>query len=300
MEDIGPLTTTFVPSPGCNVEIYGSVFTQTAGDNTTTHKYHSLGLKSTSECYPPGFQPTSAFYSPGLCPSDWYSACGSLEVIGSVTETRAICCPLGYSCISPPALTETWSTLSCSSTAISVINVTVPDLSNQNSMVTQLESPLIHAAAIEVRWQPGDFATKTGSSLLTSATTSSSSGTASMEGVNTTTTTAREGLSVGARAGIGVGAGLAGLLLASALGFWILRRRPRASQDAANTKARETGTADWEPSAQETAMAVGVQEMQVPNYKRELFTSSNTHEFPEDSRPAELESRPLPLTRKGK
>lgn len=96
MAGLGPLTTTFTPASGCNSVISGIVFTQTLdGGNTTTHKYHSLGLSATSECYPPGFEVNSnAYYSPGICPSGWQSACGRQEAIGgSITETRVTCCP---------------------------------------------------------------------------------------------------------------------------------------------------------------------------------------------------------------
>ena len=90
--NLGALTTTFVPKAGCNTSIRGSVYTDST---SATHKWHSLGAPSTTQCYPPGFTPApDAFYSPGLCPQGWTSAFGSVEVIASVTETRATCCPL--------------------------------------------------------------------------------------------------------------------------------------------------------------------------------------------------------------
>lgn len=58
------------------------------------YKYYSLGRSETEECYPNGFQIKSdAYYSPGVCPSGWEQACGAVGIIGTVTETRATCCP---------------------------------------------------------------------------------------------------------------------------------------------------------------------------------------------------------------
>lgn len=51
----------------------------------------------TSNCLPSGPRPTlsSAFYSPGLyCPAGYSSACGTTLTVGTVTESRAICCPI--------------------------------------------------------------------------------------------------------------------------------------------------------------------------------------------------------------
>ncbi|KAK8043260.1 hypothetical protein PG994_013743 [Apiospora phragmitis] len=67
MTNIGPLTATLTPSSGCLQTVWGQVFTDHSGQNSTTHKYHSLGRSLTSECYPTGFQLKSdAFYSPGI------------------------------------------------------------------------------------------------------------------------------------------------------------------------------------------------------------------------------------------
>ncbi|KAI1074894.1 hypothetical protein F5B20DRAFT_425106 [Whalleya microplaca] len=168
------------------------------------------------------------------------------------------------------------------------MNVTVPDLSNQQSTVVQLQ-PLIHAAAIEVRWQRNDFATTTesSSSALTSSTSSSSAPSSIPFSPAETiiSDTSPAGLSTGASVGIGVGAGLAGLLLASGLGFWIVRRR-RAH--ASRKKSEGVDTNKEEESPHEIVIPRSPQEMRVPHYQHELVTSSNTHEFPEDFRPAEL------------
>ncbi|KAI0181770.1 hypothetical protein GGR52DRAFT_55075 [Hypoxylon sp. FL1284] len=301
MGGLGPLTTTFTPASGCNSVISGIVYTQTLDDgNITTHKYHSLGLSATSKCYPPGFEVNSdAYYSPGICPSGWQSACGRQETILSYTETRVTCCPSGYRCIDPPQSTETWSTLSCSSAAISSVTVTVPDESNQNYMVTVLDGALIHAAAIEIRWQRSDFAPSTqppisstisavsvtSPAVATSSSSSSSSSSASAAVVQAQSTPS---LSTGAKAGIGVGAGLLVLIaLAFGVGVWFRRR-----------KRGRTGNVDFavgggeqrqEPAKGPAEMwQLYQQEMYTSSNTAEMVTESNRHEFTGESRPSEL------------
>ncbi|KAI4859829.1 hypothetical protein F4820DRAFT_139341 [Hypoxylon rubiginosum] len=314
MAGLGPLTTTFTPASGCNSVISGIVFTQTLdGGNTTTHKYHSLGLSATSECYPPGFEVNSnAYYSPGICPSGWQSACGRQEAIGgSITETRVTCCPTGYRCIDAPNPTETWSTLSCSSSAISAVSVTVPDESNQYYKVTVLNGPVIHAAAVEVRWQRSDFiapstqppssssisSTSTtssppisSSSAIVTETTSNSSPESASPGNTSSENTSPENisLSTGAKVGIGVGAGCL-VLTMLAIGLWWKRKRDRTKKASLNAndigpqivhqETPKTPAELWEQYQQELYTSSNVPEM---------VTESNRHEFTGESRPAEL------------
>ncbi|KAI1780696.1 hypothetical protein F4818DRAFT_14192 [Hypoxylon cercidicola] len=295
MAGLGPLTTTFTPASGCNSVISGIVYTQTLDDgNITTHKYHSLGLSATSECYPPAFE-VHSYYSPGICPSGWQSACGKQEAIGgSITETRVTCCPSGYRCIDAPNPTETWSTLSCSSTAISTVSVTVPDESNQYYKVTVLNSPLIHAAAVEVRWQRSDFiASSTNpptSSFFSISTTFAAVSSSSAIVPEPTSNASPEStsLSTGAKVGIGLGGGCL-VLAILAFGFWWRRKQAKAKKAGLSANAE-----DPQLGSQETAKAPAEMWEQ---YQQELYTSSNTaemvtesnrHEFSGDSRPAEL------------
>ncbi|KAI0851899.1 hypothetical protein F5Y00DRAFT_274188 [Daldinia vernicosa] len=293
MSDLGPLTTTFTPASGCNSILSGIVYTQTLQDgNTTTHKYHSLGPSATSECYPPGFEPASGFYSPGICPSGWWSACGTLDAIATLTETRATCCPLGYVCIQKPDPTETWSTLSCSSSAISSVSVTVPDLSNQISKVTVLSGIVIHAAAINIRWQRGDFIASRTNTPTTSATSSLSSSLyqpPAPSGTEIANEDTETGLSLGAKIGVGVGVGLGGLLLISiAIGIWLWKiRHPEGKEQQRNMTMRhppnlgasKTPAELWEQDQQE---------MQTTSNTHEMATENNRHEITGTPRPAEL------------
>ncbi|KAK8129112.1 hypothetical protein PG984_010220 [Apiospora sp. TS-2023a] len=227
MTNIGPLTTTLTPATGCLQTVWGQIYTEhNDGQNSTTHKYHSLGRSATSECYPSGFEIRSdAFYSPGLCPSGWTSACGTPEVIGTITETRATCCPKGYSCLTNVPSTETWSTLSCSSAAISPIAIIVPDVDNQQEKTTTLDGALVNAAAINIRWQKTDFVPTATTTTLdhatpTTETTNSGKPPASPNDVGTP-------LSTAAKAGIGTGATFGVLLVIGAVAFLFFQRKKR-------------------------------------------------------------------------
>lgn len=149
---------------------------------------------------------------------------------------------------------------SCSSVAISAVNITVPDLSNQQSMVPELNHPLIFAAAINVRWQKDDFA------LASSTPPPSSISSASVSGFSTSPTSVDSpGLSTGAKIGISVGAAVGGLAILGAVGY-MLKWRKTSSHDAATVKE--------EPSDQ-----WGRQEMTgYQDHNPELPTQSNTSE----------------------
>ncbi|KAI0130664.1 hypothetical protein F4814DRAFT_138763 [Daldinia grandis] len=298
MSDFGPLTTTFTPASECHSIISGIVYTQTLQDgNTTTHKYHSLGPSPTSECYPPGFEPASGFYSPGICPFGWWSACSTLDAIATLTEARVTCCPLGYVCIQEPDPTETWSTLSCSSSAISSVSVTVPDLSNQLSKVTVLSGIIIHAAAINVRMQRSDFiASRTDAPNSSTATSSlpsslSISPAPSGAGIGSEGTQASNptetGLSSAAKIGIGVGVGLGGLLLISigiGIGLWKINHPEEKAQQGKMTTPQPPPN----PGASETPAELWEQ------YQQEMQTASNTHELVTENNRHEITGTPTP------
>ncbi|KAK6854067.1 hypothetical protein PG995_010879 [Apiospora arundinis] len=246
MTNINGLTTAFTPSSGYLQTIWGQVFTEHHGSNSATHKYHSLGRSATSDCYPLGFQlQPDAFYSPGICPSGWVIACSSLDAINTLTETRATCCPRGYSCITPPGTEVTWSTLSCTSIAISSIDVIVPNVDNQQEKTTTLAGVEIQAGAINTRWQKSDFlpaATTTGSILPTET------GGGKAEGSSTPDSGASS-LSTAARAGIGTGIGVGALLVLGSVAFAMYRRRKQKKLEEAAAEKKmpghmEPGTSD--------------------------------------------------------
>ncbi|TPX15276.1 uncharacterized protein E0L32_004553 [Thyridium curvatum] len=231
MTNLGPLTTAFLPATDCDSVVHGYVHTETNPANasdSTTYKYHSLGLTTTSACFPPGFRPSAdAFYSPGICPSDMVSACGSIEAIGTITETRATCCPRGYTCIAQAAAATPWSTLSCSSVAISTVTVTVPNVANQAEKVTVLDKPLIYAAAVNIRWQKADFETS-GPILATPTSTAPLRGSTANPSAASGPDT---GLSKGAKIGIGLGVAGGVVLLGAIIALLVMRARRRAERE---------------------------------------------------------------------
>ncbi|KAI0543805.1 hypothetical protein F4679DRAFT_567300 [Xylaria curta] len=303
--NLGVLTTTFTPAPNCNSYVSGLIYTQTVTTNQTTttveHKYHTLGLNNTSLCYPPYYHVgTGFYYSPAMCPSGWYAACGSFGS-GSIPETRATCCPSGYSCMDPPPETDTWSTLSCISYAQSSIYVTVPDDSYQVwSRVVQLQ-PIINAGAINVRWQPTDFVSTTSSNSAPSPSSSSSftiSSPTKPPVASESSLPQGHGISATTKVAIGVGIGGAALiiLVASIVYCVLVRRRRRKGGELSSNTPNDKSSNDpslVKPEALTEAWALHQAELQTANNTHEMSTASNIHEINNTS-PAIYPSHNLP------
>lgn len=85
------LTTTFTPAASCLTDLY--LYSVVSGGYLWD--YRQLGPSPTaSECFPSKFSATpSAYFSPGICPTYYSIACSTVVNIGTVTETRATCCP---------------------------------------------------------------------------------------------------------------------------------------------------------------------------------------------------------------
>ncbi|KAI1757857.1 hypothetical protein F4782DRAFT_460 [Xylaria castorea] len=289
--NLGVLTTIFTPAPNCESYVSGLIYTQTVTTNQTTttveHKYHTLGLNNTSLCYPPYYHVgTGFYYSPAMCPSGWYPACGNFGS-GSIPETRATCCPSGYSCMDPPLATETWSTLSCISYAQSSIYVTVPDDSYQVwSRVVQLQ-PIINAGAINVRWQPTDFVTTTSSTSAPSPSSSSSFTTSSPTKPPATSESSLPSghvISKSARIaiGVGIGGGALIILIASTLYFLLVRRKRHKVGQTSGGPANGNDDNDpnlMKPEAPAEAWALHQPELQTAENTHEMSTASNIHEI---------------------
>ncbi|KAI0837466.1 hypothetical protein F5Y06DRAFT_304293 [Hypoxylon sp. FL0890] len=306
MSNLGPLTTTFTPASECSSAVLGIAFMQTLDDgNIATHTYQSLGLGATSECYPPGYGGPSDYYSPGVCPAGWGLACGTVYSIASLTETTAKCCPLGYTCQS--GATETWSTLSCLSTALSDISVTVPDLSDQFFKVTVLSNIPINAAAVTVRWQRSDLpasetialATASASSALDtlsgSASTSSildasplPSISLSKAGDDSPPSNAATALSENDKIGIGVGVGALAVICSVIVLLWLRRRKKTTKGNQIDPVIQ-----DARPEVMEMPQEMWAQyqqELQTPSNTPEMATEHNRHEVYGVSSPAESSS----------
>lgn len=82
-----PLTTTFQPPKSC---ITNSPTVPATVSGSKGFRYHQGPMENT-ECMPLGWSPTS-YFSPGICPESYTIATKNEVSVGSVTETRAICC----------------------------------------------------------------------------------------------------------------------------------------------------------------------------------------------------------------
>jgi hypothetical protein len=91
---VAALTTTFTPAPSCLSQFYqlDNADGMKCGDKIC--QYFQLGPLEPSSCFPSGWESSStAYFSPGICPSGYTQACSSVINIGTVSETRATCCP---------------------------------------------------------------------------------------------------------------------------------------------------------------------------------------------------------------
>jgi hypothetical protein len=80
-----PLTTIFVPAA-----LRRAVLQIFIPLGSTTY---SIGGPSPSQCFPSGWASSSQYFSPGICPLGYIQACSVVATAGTVTETRATCCP---------------------------------------------------------------------------------------------------------------------------------------------------------------------------------------------------------------
>ncbi|KAJ3493449.1 hypothetical protein NLG97_g4719 [Lecanicillium saksenae] len=88
---IGPLTTTFTPSPSCTDN---PGYTEFAGKNVSSYMVRGPAITATG-CYPSRYTPGDTYlYTPGLCPSGYSIASLALLDITTVPVTSAYCCPV--------------------------------------------------------------------------------------------------------------------------------------------------------------------------------------------------------------
>jgi hypothetical protein len=211
-----PLTTIFTPSSPCLSDYYQY-------ETTNSYGYYVLGPPTPSVCFPSGWAPSSQYFSPGLCPSGYIIACSTTANIGTITETRATCCPSSWACqVSGNDMLYGWfSTIECTLAETSVIMIT--NVNGSTTTIYPTSSVGVNAYGVSVRWQSTDF--------LTSTTISSySTPTSILISTHTTTIISNpQPLSSGAQAGIGIGVAIFVLLIIASLGFFVFwRRRSRA------------------------------------------------------------------------
>ncbi len=95
---LGPLTKAFTPPASCLTGLFEIT-------SVGQFDYFQSGALTTGSCFPPGYKEArSNFFSPGVCPQGFTSACSSLNIIGSLTETAVTCCP-SYVAVPTPCQT---------------------------------------------------------------------------------------------------------------------------------------------------------------------------------------------------
>ncbi|KAI1139141.1 hypothetical protein F5Y05DRAFT_339681 [Hypoxylon sp. FL0543] len=256
MANLGPLTTTYTPSgTGCQSIHIGSITGLTWIQQGTI-----------SDCFPSSFQPQDGYYySPGICMEGYNYACEVAVGGGSSSITAATCCPSGFACAKarasgdPNACIATLT--SDSSYVLDVMTyVTGSPTKLSSTAVLKRSGDLVFAKGLVVWRAPSDAAwpnsgsvssTTTINTLSTPTSTSASTpiatasipaatstnspvqNTASAETLSPSPSTENtSGLSVGAKAGIGIGVAFGSLLLLGAIAaaYLVGRRKGRATQ----------------------------------------------------------------------
>ncbi|KGO38428.1 hypothetical protein PEX1_088270 [Penicillium expansum] len=234
-----PLTTTFTPAIECLTDWW--VFQSSWSGYTS--RWANLGPENTGICLPSGWAP-STWYSPGIaCPSGWAMASGPTTVNG---ETTGTCCPVYL----PSDLTFTprsstsggdrpWHSFEvCAFGATSDMKFIRTNTNKAGT--TRAESGTAvagkdgwNAYGIELRWRTTD---------LISAPATSREPTATHAVIPTTTQQPlgeSTSLSTGAKAGIGIGAAIGGILAILGVVLLLIGRRKHQGKNA--DELREDG-----------------------------------------------------------
>ncbi|KAJ5284795.1 hypothetical protein N7524_000101 [Penicillium chrysogenum] len=176
-----PLTTSFSPPAACTTNTWyieylsGTNYYDTVIKASDSGWWLSQGPTDWSSCFPSGYATnTNSYFSPGVCPSGYWIADQSVDSINDNVETRATCCPEGYSAQTENGIVW-YSANRCTSTNTDLNHLwTFTKAGTTSSMRT---ANGINAKAIFIRWQPSDTArqtaTSTGVSLTASAAPSS-------------------------------------------------------------------------------------------------------------------------------
>lgn len=276
--NLGPLTTPFTPDPTCVTPMVGECsaapcYAYQGQVCTRLPKFsNSYGLADQSSCWPPYTAGAATvdvatkaglggwgFYSPGVrCPAGQTPACTktagrpdgfTFRYPPTDGETAAGCCPTSYACARDKNNIQTcirtlqstvYDVVSCGGAG--AVGTAVSTLVATASSYHVLLAPMI-----QINWQPTDLPSSTSTqqptSLFTGSVTDVQVPGPTNSNASPVSTPAQEGLSVGAKAGVGVGASLAALLLLGATGYFILlrkRRRAKASSAASNPVESET------------------------------------------------------------
>lgn len=243
---LGPLTTVFTPNPTCTTPIASACSDTTCFawmGQTCGQILHAYKVWDQSSCWPPTTNgaPTAnvlsvgglsgwGLYSPGLsCPVGHVRACSktasdsngfAFQFPPTRDETAAGCCPSQNTCTTDMKAVQTcqrfvtagvYTVERCDEDAYQGATI-------ETRTVSGVTAHVLFAPMIQMNWQASD--------LDKAATSQSIVGVASTMG--RIEAPARSGLDTGAKAGIGVGAALAGfLVLGGIVGCFVFSRRRR-------------------------------------------------------------------------
>ncbi|GAB1316491.1 Osmotin, thaumatin-like protein (Fragment) [Madurella fahalii] len=263
---LGPLTTTFTPPAPCSVAV-GLCETcdvawwgQTCAPRTVQDDPSCWPAPTVGAVSPEQMLLGWGFYSPGvICPAGYTSACTAVagqttgwkhQFVMEPEETFIGCCPTGFkcdnlrgqTCISGVRSTEL-PTLSCD--AGSTVNFGFTTLPNPSANVSVLN---LFAPMIQLAWKESDLSsltTSTSSATSSSGTPSNSSPTTSAatatQDAQTGSRDASNDLSIGAIAGIAVGAAVLFLaIVAAAVYVWRRRRSQMGGSALSDGSSRST------------------------------------------------------------
>jgi hypothetical protein len=233
-----PLTTSFSRPDDCD-GIYVSGFLS--------------GIDFSTSCLPKGFHTEqTSYFSPGLaCPTGYYSACH--DNIGASTITTVTCCPtfgtdISLACVTTSTLESVWSTLFCTWIAPDGDGTTLPLTVSNNGITSTVPGDFtspggLNAFGIRMVYQKTDtesttLATTTASgtgTTATPATTGTKPGGATNTSDSDSSDSSSGGLSIGAKAAIGVVIPVVVLGLLAGLFFWWRKRQQYNKVDVASS-----------------------------------------------------------------
>ncbi|KAH8422396.1 uncharacterized protein LDX57_000151 [Aspergillus melleus] len=240
---IPALTTTFTPASSCtnyHMLLYeASGFACMVGDQSSPCQYLHLGPSTTDGCLPSDWSTgTDAYYSPGVCPTGYTEACSNLVSVGTVTETRATCCPSSYIC-----QTDTYWPWYDNNKCTRIVDTTevytymTDDPDDGLITTTSKDKYGANAYAVMIRYQSADHLPPTTSATTTAATASPTSTTSQTQSATSSPDSGT--LSTGAKAGIGVGVAAGVILLVVGTAIWFFRRRRGNAAAVSDTNGTE-------------------------------------------------------------
>ncbi|KAI0384430.1 hypothetical protein F5Y04DRAFT_229414 [Hypomontagnella monticulosa] len=277
----------FTPSPSCTTDLYYV-------SNPSGSYFHLGPTTSTSACFPRSWSPAaSAFVSTSYCPSGYTVACANT----AFAEKTGTCCPSGYGCQTKTSGGLPWQSTelcvaSMPTSSTYVYTTQTPGRAAQR-LTTTGTGGSINAFGVQIRWTTTD-AGKTATKTKTTTKSPTDKPTAPTPKVtNSTSHNSRPNrLSTGAKAGIGVGAAIAFLLLLAGAFFVWRRKRKGGKGDKEATRDAPSGD-DFPPekmmsgAAGSEGAAAGAASLEHQNERSHAPDQQRTVE-PESGRPTDV------------